>query len=289
MAKPLNRTYQLIDTGDGRKLERFGPWLISRPASQAVWKPSLPLSKWEEADAIFSREGDNHWLKKPTPWEPWTIEIEEILFKLSPTDFGHLGIFPEHCLFWKWMYTHLSSISKREAAPVRVLNLFAYSGGATLAAAKAGAHVCHLDASKGMVSWARENAQLNHLEKAPIRWIVDDVSKFLSRELRRGSLYEAIILDPPSFGRGSRRELFKIEEDLPPLLDQCRELLSDNPLFVILSCHTPGFSPLVLHNLLSQCLQGQGQVEAGEMLLEGERGTLSLPCGTYARWTPHAR
>lgn len=273
-------SYQLIDSGAGRKLEQFGNFLISRPASQAVWKPSLDEKNWEKADAIFTREPDNRWVKKIASQPSWTINVSNINFKISPTDFGHLGIFPEQKESWQFIQNIVS-----KASEPRVLNLFAYSGGSTLAAAKAGAHVCHLDASKGMVTWARENAALNKLENAPIRWIVDDVHKFLERELRRGNRYEGIILDPPTFGRGSKGELFKIEDDINNLLQMCRELLSDKPLFFLFSCHTPGFTPIVMEHLLNQTLVGlKGQTEAGEMTLTGQESTLALPSGTYARW-----
>jgi len=168
---------------------------------------------------------------------------------------------------------------------VQVLNLFAYSGGSTLAAAKAGAHVCHLDASKGMVSWARENAALNDLTSAPIRWIVEDVGKFLQREMRRGKRYDAIILDPPSFGRGSKGEIFKIDDQIQGLLKNCRDLLSDKPLFILFSCHTPGYTPIVMENLLSQMMPDiKGSIDSGEMALSGSRDVFNLPSGTFARW-----
>jgi 23S rRNA (cytosine1962-C5)-methyltransferase len=282
MTHSLN--YQLIDSGAGRKLERFGDYLLARPCSQAVWKCQLSSKEWGKADATFSREQENRWtLLRPLP-PSWQIEVAGIQFKLSSTDFGHLGIFPEQKPFWEWIQTTIKAKITPQFKP-RVLNLFAYSGGSTLAAAKAGASVCHLDASKGMVAWARENAALNQLQKAPIRWIVEDVRKFLLREKRRGSRYEAIILDPPSFGRGSNGELFKIEDDIIPLLEECRELLSDEPLFFLFSCHTPGFSPVVMQHLTQQLLSKYaGTVAVGEMLLEGKKGICPVPSGTYARW-----
>jgi len=274
-------SYLLIDSGHGKKLERFGPYLLSRPCSQAVWKPQLDPKEWQKADALFVREGDVKWtfchLK---PNLSWSIDVSGVRFKISPTDFGHLGIFPEQAPFWEWIQT---TLKRRKEA--KLLNLFAYSGGITLSAAKAGAQVCHLDASKGMVEWARENAKLNHLQEAPIRWIVDDVRKFLTREVRRGVRYDAIVLDPPTFGRGSKNELFKIEEHLPEILQLCRQLLSNNPLFVLLSCHTPGFTPIVLHHLLLQSMP-PGKIDTGEMTLTGSPETLPIPSGTFARWTP---
>lgn len=269
-------TYSLLDSGRGYKLEQFGSYTISRPCSQAVWEPQLPQKTWEQAHASFSRESQNKWTGKLP--DVWYIHVSDIKFKISPTDFGHLAIFPEQKEFWKW-------IQKTVSKGKKVLNLFAYSGGATLAAARGGAEVCHLDASKGMVAWARENAALNHLDTAPIRWIIDDVSKFLTRELRRGSRYDAIILDPPSFGRGAKGEIFKIEEEITDLLRSCRQLLTDKPLFILFSCHTPGFSPLVMEHLLKQTFnQIPGEIDAGEMILEGSQSIFPVPSGTFARW-----
>jgi 23S rRNA (cytosine1962-C5)-methyltransferase len=276
--------YALVDSGKGRKLERFGPYLLSRPCSQAVWQPQLPEKEWDKADASFSREQENKWTQKKQLPAAWQIELAGLLFKISTTDFGHLGIFPEQSPFWEWIQTIIQAHATEPFKP-RILNLFAYSGGATLAAAKAGAAVCHLDASKGMVTWARENAALNRLENAPIRWIVEDVKKFLSRERKRKSYYEGIILDPPTFGRGTKGEVFKIEEEIGGLLQDCRELLSERPLFLLFSCHTPGFSPLVMHHLMVQAMQGlKGTLEVGEMVLPGEKSALDVPSGSYAKW-----
>lgn len=280
----LENQYLLIDSGNGRKLERFGPYLLARPCSQAVWMPQISEDEWSQADAIFSREQENKWIQKRVLPEAWEIEVAGLRFKLSSTDFGHLGIFPEQKTFWEWIQKTIRTHVKFGYQP-RVLNLFAYSGGATLAAAKAGASVCHLDASKGMVSWARENAALNGLEKAPIRWIVEDVKKFLAREQKRGSLYDAIILDPPSFGRGAKGEIFKIEDAIVPLLNDCRSLLSDHPLFILFSCHTPGFTPLAMQHLMTQSMSGlEGKIEVGEMVLSGKKSTFDVPSGTYAKW-----
>lgn len=277
-------SYHLVDSGMGRKLERFGPYLLSRPCSQAVWQPQKPPTEWNKAHGVFSRDQENKWAYNQRLPEIWQIEVSNIIFKISPTDFGHLGIFPEQKPFWDWIQTTLKEHSQGTHRP-QVLNLFAYSGGSTLAAAKGGAAVCHLDASKGMVAWAHENAALNNLEQAPIRWIIDDVKKFLAREHRRQSRYDAIILDPPTFGRGSQGELFKIEDDIIPLLRSCRELLTDRPLFILFSCHTPGFSPLVMHHLMSQVMEGlPGRLDVGEMVLDGDDAALPVPSGTYARW-----
>ena len=268
--------YQLFDSGYGQKLEQFGPVTLIRPCAQAVWTPHLPEKAWERADATFTREKAYRWIVHTKLPDEWTIELEKIRFKLKATDFGHLGIFPEQAMQWAWISTLLA---KRKNA--RVLNLFAYSGGASLAAAKAGATVCHLDASKGMVTWARENADLNGLTKAPIRWIVDDAQKFLVRCRKRGERFDAIIIDPPSFGRGKTGEMFKIERDLPLLLEHCQALLSENPLFVLLTCHTPGYTPTVLAQLLREYFP-KGAIDSGEMIIPSE---FVLPSGAFARWS----
>lgn len=281
-----NDSYSLIDSGQGFKLELFDRFLLSRPCSQAVWEKQLLKQEWDKADAFFLREGDVKWtFKNPNAKMPWTVTVSNLVFKISPTDFGHLGIFPEQRPFWNWIQSFIKKEKIDRSEPIQVLNLFAYSGGSTLAAAKSGAHVCHLDASKGMVDWARENASLNKLEQAPIRWIVDDVRKFLQRELRRGKRYDGIILDPPSFGRGSKGEIFKIEDHIIELLQQCRELLSDRPLFVLFSCHTAGFTPIVMEHLLAQMMKRyNGVIDSGEMVLTGSEEVFSVPSGTFARW-----
>jgi 23S rRNA (cytosine1962-C5)-methyltransferase len=267
----MQDNYFLLDSGDEKKVERFGDFTLVRPCSQAVW----PMRKKEllaKADATFSREGKNEWVFKRCLPSFWEGQMEGVKLKLSLTEFGHVGLFPEHRELWKYASSKLT-------AKHSLLNLFAYSGAATLAAAKKGCRVCHLDASKPMVDWARENARLNHLEGASIRWIVDDVFKFLKREVKRGVTYDAIILDPPSFGRGNKQEVFKIERDIINLLLLCKELLSKEHLFVIFSAHTPGFTPQVMQNLM-QGLFGP-KIEAGELTLKGEN-TFLLPSGSYA-------
>ncbi|MGE0832883.1 MAG: class I SAM-dependent methyltransferase [Simkaniaceae bacterium] len=260
-------TYALLDSGNLQKLEQFGEYTLIRPAPQAFWKPQKP-ELWKSADALFER--DKPWKGLP---KSWILDYKTLQFKLSPTDFGHLGIFPEHGEQWDWMGRQLAPASE-------VLNLFAYSGGATLYLAKQGHRLCHLDASKGMVEWARQNATLNALEKAPIRWIVDDAIKFLKREVKRKKQYDALLLDPPSFGRGAQGQVFKIEEDLVPLLELCRSVLKPRPAFVLLTCHTPGHTPEVLGNLLKQAFP-KNVIEIGEMLIPSQH--FSLPSGTYAR------
>lgn len=272
--------YELLDSGNGAKLERFGEVVLARPCAQAVWQPQRP-ARWKEADATFDREEGNRWHGRSRLPKEWAIDVDGTRFRLSGTDFGHLGIFPEQRAQWAWIRETVAAAHR----PLRVLNLFAYSGGSTLAAARAGAEVCHLDASKGMVQWARANAALNGLESHPIRWIVDDAHKFLNREIRRGRRYDGIILDPPTYGRGGNGETYKIERDLTETLRLCRALLSDAPRFLLLSAHTPGHTPVVLSNVLTQALRGLGgAVSAGEMLLTGAPDVFPLPSGAYARW-----
>lgn len=268
--------YELIDSGDGRKLERFGRYSLARPCSQAMWRANGAQSLWKSADATFDREQGNHWHGRGNLPKEWVIETAGIKFKLSGTDFGHLGIFPEQRAQWRWIREMVSGAGRS----VSVLNLFAYSGGSTMAAAQGGAQVCHLDAAKGMVEWARENAVLNDLGSSPIRWIVDDAHKFMQREIRRSRRYDAIILDPPSFGRGANGEMYKIERDLSQTLSLVKSLLSDNPLFVLFSSHTPGLSVHVAENIMTQ-LFPDAAISAGEMLLEGS--SFLCPSGVYCR------
>ncbi len=276
--------YALLDSGGGRKLERFGPHVLSRPCAQAVWRPQLAPAEWDLAHASFTRDEGNRWTARSALPSQWTAGIGGITFRLAPTDFGHVGVFPEQRPEWAWIRDNLRQAG---GTTPEVLNLFAYSGGSTLAAAQAGARVCHVDASKGMVAWARDNAALNQLSAASIRWIVDDVHKFLDRERRRQHLYDAIILDPPTFGRGAQGEVYKIERDLPATLEKCRALLSATPRFILLSCHTPGYSPLVLNNALAQAMESAtGSVASGELRLTGQAGIYPLPSGAFARWEP---
>ena len=286
--------YELLDSGDGRKLERFGRYVLARPCSQALWRPSLPAAEWSRADASFDREDGNRWHGRGNLPKEWTIETAGVKFKLGGTDFGHLGIFPEQRAQWKWIREFIegrlnsarrssNDDSRQQTTDGRrptVLNLFAYSGGSTMAAALGGAEACHLDASKGMVEWARENARLNGLADAPRRWIVDDAHKFMKREIRRGRRYDAIVLDPPTFGRGAGGEMYKIERDLKETLSLVKDLLSDRPLFVLFSSHTPGLSPIVAENILGQ-LWPDARLESGEMTLDGEG--LKCPSGIFCR------
>lgn len=282
--------YELIDSGKGRKYERFGEYRLVRPCAQAIWRPQKDLSVWRDADASFDRLKGNRWhARTPLPAE-WVIAVSGMRFKLSLTDFGHLGIFPEQRELWSWITSMVESACADRTAQVSVLNLFAYSGGATLAAARAGARVHHVDASRGMVTWARENAALNGLEGAPIHWIVEDVNRFLDREIRRGRHYDAVILDPPTFGHGRRGEVYKIERELAATIEKCRTLLSEAPLFLLLSSHTPFCTPVALGNFLASAFGSAGDacIEQGEMLLTGVPHVLPVPSGTFARWFPES-
>lgn len=268
--------YELMDSGDGRKYERFGNVSLVRPCSQAMWRPENP-DKWSRATATFDREDGNRWHNRGALPKEWTIETAGIKFRLSGTDFGHLGIFPEQRAQWKWIR---ETIKENGGDRNSVLNLFAYSGGSTMAAALGGAEACHLDASKGMVQWARDNAALNGLKEHPIRWITDDAHKFMERENRRGRRYDAVIFDPPTFGRGANGEMYKIERDLKRTISLVKGVLSDDPLFVLFSSHTPGLSCTVAANIMSQAFP-EAKVETGEMLLEGR--SLACPSGIYCR------
>ncbi len=276
----MNTTYTLLDSGDNRKLERFGDVVVDRPRGQAVWQPRTPVESWQ-ADAVFVREGRYEWRFDRRLPKPWMVELDGLRFRLEPTDFGHVGVFPEHLAAWQWMTDAIRAAGRN----VNVLNLFAYTGGATFAAARAGANVCHLDASKKSVQWARENAGLNGLDDAPIRWIADDAIRFLKREHRRDSRYDGIILDPPNYGRGTRQEVFKLDEHVGELLRLCRAVLTDRPLFVALTCHAQGYTPIVLSHLLDQMMAGKaGTGEAREMVLTGEPDVPAVPSGAFAGW-----
>jgi 23S rRNA (cytosine1962-C5)-methyltransferase len=283
--------YQLLDSGNMSKLERLGPYLLVRPSPQAIWEPRMPDSEWRRADAVFTRDetGGGKWTWRSKVSRDFDILFNQLLLQIKLTNFGHMGLFPEQAANWEWLRrqirTRLDATNQRN---IHVLNLFGYTGGSTLAASQAGAHVVHLDAAKGVVDWARTNARKSHLDERPIRWIVDDAAKFVQREVRRGSRYQGIILDPPSFGRGPKGEVFKIEDDLLPLLNECRSLLHDDALFVVYSCHTPGFTPTVLQNQMESIVpKRRGVIEAGEMVVADSNSRL-LPSGAYARWLASA-
>ena len=276
--------YQLLDTGYGARLEQVGPYRLVRPAPQALWRPTHPAEMWDTAVAGYQRQssGGGVWTyRQPLP-PVWVVPYCGLTLQVKLTDFGHLGFFAEHGPHWQWIRQRIDAARR----PIHLLNAFAYTGGMSLAAAAAGASVVHLDAAEGMVAWGRENARLSGLADAPIRWIVEDVSKFLTREVRRGHRYDAMVLDPPSFGRGSKGEVWKLERDLPALLDLCGQVLSREPLFVLLSAHTPGVTPLVLERLLADMLgKRRGRLTSMEMVLPHSDGTRVLPSGALARWS----
>ncbi len=275
MGFSLKNEYELIDAGHEMKLERFGKHVALRPCGQAIWAPRAS-ERWDEASYVFSREGKNIWKKRGKD-DSWVVDFLGLKMRVEPTDFGHLGFFPEHQHLWREIEEDIEAAGGK----FRFLNLFAYTGAATLAAARAGAEVCHVDASKKSVAWASENAQLSGLKDRPIRWIIDDVMKFMKREVKREKRYEGILLDPPSFGRGAQGQVFKIERDLLPLLEMCKELLQGTGRFLYVSCHTPGITPLVLRELTEQALGGK--IECGEMALKSSSG-IDVPFGSFAKW-----
>lgn len=278
------KEYELIDSAGGEKLERWGKYILRRPDPQAVWtEKSSPL--WNKADAVYHRSntGGGKWQFFSDIEESWKIRFENLTFSIKPMGFKHTGLFPEQQTNWTW-FSDLIENSKR---PVRVLNLFAYTGGATVAALKAGAHVTHVDASKGMVQWAKENARISGVGESPARYIVDDVLKFVKREIRREKQYEAIIMDPPSYGRGPGGEVFKIEDELYSLVTDCASLLSDKPLFFLINSYTTGLSAACLTNVLTLVLSKKfgGRISADEIGIPmSAKGGLVLPCGISGRW-----
>lgn len=280
------RDYQILDTSSGEKLERWGSTLLIRPDPQIIWNTPKTLPEWKKADAryIRFRTGGGKWEEHRKTDKSWEISYRELIFSIRPTGFKHTGLFPEQAVNWDWMDQMIRSEVKKR--PVSVLNLFAYTGGATLAAAAAGASVCHVDAAKGMVSWARDNAALSGLDDRPIRWIVDDCKKFVERELRRGHHYDAIIMDPPSYGRGPSGEVWKLEEQIYGLVELCQQALSQQPLFFLLNSYTTGLSPSVMSYLLgSTVAKGRnGTVWADEIGLPVHSTGLCLPCGSTAVW-----
>lgn len=279
--------YELLDSGNMRKLEAIGPYRIIRPSPQAIWSPRLSQSEWEKADAVFRRNesGDGHWEWRTKVEREFDLLYNHLFLHVQLTNFGHMGLFAEQANNWDWLREKIRSrLAATNNRNLHVLNLFAYTGGSTLAASQAGAHVVHLDASKNVVDWARKNARLCHLDQRPIRWIVDDALKFAKREIRRGNKYQGIILDPPSFGRGPKGEVFKIEKHLPQLFESVNGLLANDPLFVLYSCHTPGFTPITMENQLTPVVSKlPGQVESGEMTIQ-DRSQRQLPSGAFARW-----
>lgn len=275
--------YELLDCSEGERLERWGNVVLIRPDPQVIWNTPKEHPLWHRADAryIRSKEGGGHWeCRKKLP-ENWNIGYRDLKFKISPTGFKHTGLFPEQAVNWDMMREKIAGAGRS----IKVLNLFAYTGGATLAAASAGASVCHVDAAKGMVHWARENAELSSLAEKPVRWIVDDCAKFVEREIRRGNTYDAIIMDPPSYGRGPGGEVWKLEDQIYDLVKLCTGVLSDDPLFFLLNSYTTGLSASAMAYVLGVNMQKfGGKVSAEEIGLPVTASGMVLPCGSSAIW-----
>jgi len=277
------KDYEVLDTSGGEKLERWGKYLLVRPDPQVIWNTPHEHPGWKKKNGHYHRssKGGGEWEFINLPDE-WSISYKELTFHLKPFSFKHTGLFPEQAVNWDWF----SDLIAHAGRPVKVLNLFAYTGGATVSAAKAGAQVTHVDASKGMVSWAKENAAASGLADAPIRWLVDDCTKFVEREIRRGNHYDGIIMDPPSYGRGPKGEIWKIEENIFPFVELTTKLLSDKPLFFLINSYTTGLQPAVLSYMLNLTVKKQfgGKVAAEEIGLPVSGTGLVLPCGASGRW-----
>ena len=278
------KDYKILDMADGQKLEKWGNIILSRPDPQIIWKEKTFPSKWKEANATYhrSKTGGGSWEYHKKLPEQWQIKYKDLTFNIKPMNFKHTGLFPEQAVNWDWMISKIKN-SNRE---IKVLNLFAYTGGATVACASAGASVCHVDSSKGMVTWAKENITSSGLADKPVRYIIDDVVKFVNREIRRENKYDAIIMDPPSYGRGANGEVWQFENNLYDLVDLCIKVLSDNPLFFLINSYTTGISSKVLENILNLTISKKfkGKTSSGEIGLPMENSKLVLPCGIYGRW-----
>ncbi|MEG1311373.1 MAG: class I SAM-dependent methyltransferase [Romboutsia sp.] len=279
------KEYELIDMGNGEKLERWGEYVLRRPDPQIMWPMQSEWALWKNPHGHYHRSarGGGQWEHKKKYPEKWVINYKNLKFNISPTGFKHTGLFPEQAANWDWAMEKIENANRQ----IKVLNLFAYTGGATVACAAAGAEVCHVDASKGMVSWAKENIQTSGLEDRKVRFIVDDVVKFVEREVRRGNKYDAIIMDPPSYGRGPKGEVWQIEEKLYGLVDLCTKVLSNEPLFFLINSYTTGLSPIILEHILDATVVKKakgGKVYGGEIGIPASRDGKVLPCGIFGRW-----
>ena len=287
------KDYEILDMANGEKLERWNNIYLVRPDPQIIWNDKQYPEKWKQANARYNRSstGGGHWDYKKRLPDSWQIKYKNLTFNIKPMGFKHTGIFPEQAVNWDWMMDKIQSEIKTTNREVKVLNLFAYTGGATVACLYAGASVCHVDSSKGMVAWAKENVVSSRLQERPVRYIVDDVVKFVQREIRTGNKYDAIIRDPPSYGRGTNGEVWKFEENLPMLIEICMQVLSDNPLFFLINSYTTGTSSMVLENLLKMNMRKKygkraddGIFENGEVGLPMTDSDFILPCGIYSKW-----
>lgn len=276
------KDYEILDMADGEKLERWGNIILIRPDPQIIWKEKSKPALWKKANAHYhrSKSGGGEWEYIKNVPKAWQIRYKDLVFNLKPMGFKHTGLFPEQAVNWEFMMNKIKSAKR----PIKVLNLFAYTGGATVACASAGASVCHVDSSKGMTAWAKENVASSGLLDKPVRFIIDDVIKFVQREIRRGNKYDAIVMDPPSYGRGTNGEVWNIEESLYMLVELCSKILSDNPLFFLINSYTTGLSPTILANILSMIIKKKGKVSCGEVGLPMKDSSIILPCGIYGRW-----
>ena len=276
--------YLLLDSGDGAKLERFGPYTLARPDQQAIWKRRLPVERWEAADAVFEKgQGDGgSWVKRRSMPDRWPLGYEGLTIWARLTGFRHTGVFPEQVAHWRWLAREI----ERADRPINLLDLFAYTAVTTLVAARAGARVTYVDASRPAIGWARENQTASGLDDLPIRWLLDDAIKFVRREARRGHRYDALVMDPPVFGRGPTGEIWRFYDSLPILLDLCREVLSDRPLFVLINAYAIEASSVMLANLLADLMAGHGgRIEAGELGIHQEGSDRILPAGIFGKWS----
>lgn len=276
--------YKIIDMAEGQKLEKWGKYVLSRPDPQIVWKEKSFPEEWKKANAIYHRsnKGGGNWEYKTKMPENWQIKYKDLTFNIKPMSFKHTGLFPEQAFNWDWIRQKIKNANRE----IKVLNLFAYTGGATVACLAENASVCHVDSSKGMVAWAKENVLSSGLDNKKVRFIVDDVIKFVSREIRRGNKYDAIIMDPPSYGRGANGEVWNFENDIYDLVNLCKNVLSDNPLFFLINSYTTGISSMVLADILNLSVNKiyNGKVEAGEIGLKMEKSSIILPSGIFAKW-----
>ena len=276
------KDYEILDMANGEKLERWGNVILIRPDPQIIWKNKSFPDKWNMANARYNRSssGGGGWKYNKKMPENWKIKYKDLTFNIKPMGFKHTGLFPEQAVNWDWMISKI----KNEKREINVLNLFAYTGGATVACSYAGAKVCHVDSSKGMTTWAKENLATSGLADRPVRFIVDDVVKFVNREIRRGHKYDGIVMDPPSYGRGANGEVWKFEDNISELVELCSKVLSDDPLFFLINSYTTGISSQVLENILRLNIKKNGKITHGEIGLPMTDSKLVLPCGIYGRW-----
>lgn len=276
------KDYEILDMANGEKLERWGEYLLVRPDPQIIWKKKTFPKLWDGANAKYhrSKQGGGNWEYKKKLPDSWKIKYKDLVFNLKPMGFKHTGLFPEQAVNWDFMINKI----QKEDRPIKVLNLFAYTGGASVACLYAGASVCHVDSSKGMVTWAKENVTASGLQDKPIRFIIDDVIKFLDKEIRRGNKYDAIIMDPPSYGRGTKGEIWQFENGIADLVEKSMQVLSKKPIFFLINSYTTGISATVLENLIKINMPYKGKVYSGELGLPMKDSEMVLPCGIYARW-----